>query len=294
MWGTTYSILYKSRHNLSSSIFNIFREIDDSLSMFNHHSLLSRINRNETDIVDKHFITVFECAQKVSYFSGGKYDCTAKPLIDLWGFGTTSRRGYIPTKQEIETALNYVGISECRIAEGRIEKKSRLTSFDFSSLAKGYAVDCIARMFTHNGINDYLIEIGGEIFAKGKSPYRKNWKVKVLNFSEEKVEIFLDLENKAIATSGIYLNNFNYKGDTYGHIVDSTTGYPISRNIYSTTSIGNSCMVADSLATACFLMQSQHFNKTATMFSEYELIILTNNNEIITYNDTSTKYRFEK
>ena len=139
-WGTTYHIVYASERPLDDSVLASMRLIDETLSMFNNGSTVSKINRGEIDVADTHFRTVFEISRRVWELSDGRYDPTVAPLCDLWGFGTAEPESQ-PSDDDIEEALCAVGLGECSVgSDGKVVRKSADTRFDFSSVAKGYGV----------------------------------------------------------------------------------------------------------------------------------------------------------
>ncbi|WP_289873395.1 FAD:protein FMN transferase [uncultured Duncaniella sp.] len=256
MWGTSYNIIYEAREDLGEKILETLKMIDTSLSVFNPNSLISRINRNETLQVDSHFQYLFETAKLISGLSNGVYDPTTKPLTDLW-----TQQAYndtVPSTLQLQNAKLLIGINECSIIDGEIQKKSEKTQFDFSSLAKGYGVDCIASMFKKNDVRNYMIEIGGECMAKGINPYKHIWKVRLdipKNF--ETVEIsdtYYDVFNVAVATAGNYRSLYTSSQGSIGHIINPVSCKPVKTNLISATVFAENCVTADALSTACFIM----------------------------------------
>ncbi len=259
-WGTTYHIVYASERPLDDSVLASMRLVDETLSMFNNGSTVSKINRGELDVADAHFRTVFEISRRVWELSDGRYDPTVAPLCDLWGFGTAEPESQ-PSEADVDAALGAVGLGECSVgSDGKVVRKSADTRFDFSSVAKGYGVDCIAEMFDRNGVNRYMIEIGGEIRVKGLSPRGRQWRIQVDapvgGIAHRRFGILqLGPENMAVATSGNY-RNFRYdaEGKPYGHTLSPLTGYPAISEVLSATVLATDCALADALATACMTM----------------------------------------
>lgn len=254
-WATSYHIVYKSPKNLDDSIHKIIAAIDNELSLFNPNSEVSTINDGVTDIVGSHFREVFEVSQRVNALSGGCYDVTIGPVAELWGFGRSD--GSTVNDSLIAKALESVGMADCSLTGNRIIKKSPLTRFDFSSVAKGYGIDCIADMFERNGVNDYLIEIGGEIAVRGSNREGRQWHIQIDSpeggVGHKALAIkALGPERMAIASSGNYRNfRQDSAGTTYGHTLSPLTGRPASTSVVAATVIHPSCAFADALATAC-------------------------------------------
>lgn len=261
-WGTYYHIVYSSDCLLDDSIKAELFAIDNEFSLFNPKSTVSRINSGEIDVVGGRFAAVFEMCRLVNGYSQGVYDPTVGPVADLWGFGkkeVTTR----PAQSEIDSALSCVGLRECAITiDNRIIKKSAGTTFDFSSIAKGFGIDCIAEMFERNGCNDYMIEIGGEIAAKGVNSKGQRWRIQVdspaSGLGHEALHVVeLGPERVALASSGNY-RNFRNLGDTlYGHTISPLTGYPVKGPVLSVTIRTEKCAMADALATACMASSTQ-------------------------------------
>lgn len=261
-WGTYYHIVYSSDCLLDDSIKSELSAIDNEFSLFNPNSTVSKINSGETDVVGDRFAAVFEMCRLVNLYSKGVYDPTVGQVANLWGFGKKEVMTR-PTQSEIDSALVCVGLRECAIITGnKIIKKSAGTTFDFSSIAKGFGIDCIAEMFERNGCNDYMIEIGGEIAAKGMSPKGQRWRIQVdsptSGFGHDALHVVeLGPERMALASSGNY-RNFRNLGDTlYGHTISPLTGYPVKGQLLSVTIKTEKCAMADALATACMASVTQ-------------------------------------
>ena len=262
-WGTTYRIVYSSDRNLGDSITSVLALVDSTLSVFHPGSEINRLNAGSDEIVSLHVRRVFGCARHVNALSGGAFDPTVGPLVDLWGFGPGKQHNN-PSPEEISRALRAVGIDSCSIGQnGRMCRKSPDTRFNFSALAKGYGVDLVAGMLRRNGVEDYMVEIGGEIALAGHSPRGTAWRIQVdapvrtdnpdsLHTCMEVLE--LGPEPIALATSGNY-RNYRTVGDTVvGHTIDPRTGYPARAGARSVTVMARDCMTADALATAAMAM----------------------------------------
>ncbi len=261
VWNTVYHITYSSNVLLDDSVQAVMRRVEMSLSVFNDSSVVSRINRGETDMTDSMFRRVFFESQRVNRISGGAFDPTVGALVDLWGFGTDGRDVPEPGYEAVDSARRLVGILECHIDSiGRITKKDPLTMMNFSAIAKGYGCDEIGRMFRRNGVDDYMVEIGGEIAVAGKSPRNSLWHISI----EAPVECndsvihdgmgVVEVDSCGIATSGNYRNFRVMGGQSMGHTIDPSTGRPVKKEILSATVIAPECITADALATACMVL----------------------------------------
>ncbi len=250
--GTTYSIVVKNPDkNLGGSIDSVFNEIDNTFSMFNPSSLVSRINRNETSETTPLFDECFAIAKDVYVRTGGYYDLTVKPLVDAWGFG--------PGEQQdspcVECIMEYVGMDKIHLENGRITKDDPRVQLDFSSVAKGFAVDKLSDMLESKGVTDYMVDVGGEVRAKGVNAVGKKWRIGINKpvegvLNELEAVVTFDDRLRAIATSGNYRNWFTDKdGNRRVHTIDAKTGLPAMGNILSVSVVGHRCGVADAWAT---------------------------------------------
>lgn len=179
VWNTIYSIKYEGTENLVDSIHLVLREVEMSLSPFNSQSKISAVNRGESAEVDSNITAVFRVSQYVNRLSGGAFDPTLSPLINLWGFGYESNDCHEPTSEMIDSVKRTVGIDSCYIANGKLYKKHHDTTFNFSAVTKGFGCDKVAEILRRNGADNYLIEIGGEIALGGVNDRRKPWRVMI-------------------------------------------------------------------------------------------------------------------
>lgn len=254
-WATTYHIVYSSSRDMSDSISKEIEAVNDELSLFNPASELSAVNDGLTDRIGRRFAEVFDLCRYVWEISGGVYDPTVGPVAELWGFGRNE--GINPTDSAIAVALESVGLGDCRIEGDRIIKKTAVTRFDFSSVAKGYGIDCIADMFERNGIDNYMIEIGGEVLARGVNPNGREWHIQIDSpeggMSHKALCVkALGPDRTALASSGNYRNmRTDSLGRRYGHTLSPLTGRPAETSVVSVTVEAPSCGLADALATAC-------------------------------------------
>lgn len=256
-WGTTYHIIYKSAVNLSDSITAEMRRVEHSLSMFAPESTVSRLNSGSTDSVDAYIEAVWRICGRVNHLSGGMFDPTVAPLTDLWGFGRAGREVAVPDSGKVAATLERVGFRRCRLKDGRLERPEGC-ELDFSAVAKGFGVDCVAAMLSRNGCSDYMVEIGGEVSVSGLNPDGRKWRIQidapVDGLPGENAMGVMDLTNCALATSGNYRNKRRVAADSVvGHTIDPHTGYPVQRSVVSATVVAPTCGLADALATACML-----------------------------------------
>ncbi len=254
IFGTVYSISYRSDSSLHDGIRREMERVDNSLSMFNEGSTISRINRNETATPDSMLRNIFRLAMTVSAETDGAFDITVAPLVNAWGFGF--KNGIHPTPQAIDSLRQTIGYDKIALIGDSITKADERVMLDCGAIAKGYGCDVVADYLRSKGIEDFMVEIGGEIVASGESEHKKAWRVGVSKPSDDtlatdsKIEAILSVSNMAMATSGNYRNFYYKDGRKYAHTIDPRTGYPVQHNILSATVLAENCATADAYATA--------------------------------------------
>ena len=258
VFGTVYHITYQSPQNLQKEIESQLAQVDASLSPFNKRSIITAINENRDTVVNKMFTDVFTLAMKISDITDGSFDITVAPLVNAWGFGF--KGGAMPTRHQVDSLKRLVGYRKVSLANGRVTKSDPRIMLDCSSIAKGYGCDVVAHYLRSKGIDNYMIEIGGEIVTRGISEKRLPWKIGVtkptddsLNVNQE-IQTIINVTDKAMATSGNYRNFYYKNGRKYAHTIDPATGYPVQHTILSSTVIADDCATADAYATAFMVM----------------------------------------
>lgn len=258
VFGTVYHITYQSKSNLQKDIEARLAEVDASLSPFNKQSVITAVNQNKDIEVNKMFAEVFNLAMKISDNTDGAFDITVAPLVNLWGFGF--KTGETPDKHKIDSLKALVGYKKVAIYDGKVRKSVPGVMLDCSSIAKGYGCDVVARLLKSKGIENFMVEIGGEIVTRGINEKRLPWKIGVtkptddsLNTNQE-IQTVINVTDKAMATSGNYRNFYYKNGKKYAHTIDPATGYPVQHNILSSTVIADDCATADAYATAFMVM----------------------------------------
>lgn len=258
IFGTEYHITYQSDSALDKDISKALNDVDNALSMFNKQSIISRINRNEDVLTNKMFVDVFQLAQKVSAETGGAFDITIAPMVNAWGFGF--KKGAMPTPQKIDSLKVFVGYSKVSIAKNVVKKADNRLMLDCGGIAKGYGCDVVAKLLRTKGIQNFIIEIGGEIVASGINDNKEAWTIGVEEPKNERytlnqqVKSVIKINNKAMATSGNYRNYYYKDGKKYSHIIDPRTGYPTTSNMLSATVVADNCATADAYATALMVV----------------------------------------
>lgn len=224
IFGTVYHVTYRYDKNLLSEIQRELEAFDLSLSPFNEASVISKVNRNESIEVDDWFRAVFLRSKEIYKSTGGAFDPTLSPLINAWGFGF--KNGDTITPVMIDSLLEIVGMNKVELKGGRVIKEDNRVTLNFSAIAKGYATDVIGKFLEKKGITDYLVEIGGEIIAKGKNPKGELWSVGISKPQEENdvqnsdIEEIIRFTDAAVATSGNYRNYHLVNGRKVAHTID--------------------------------------------------------------------------
>lgn len=265
VWTTEYHISYESKNNLKDSIEAVLERIDRSVSVFNSESLLSKLNANKTAEADGFFARLYATSHEVFNGSGGAFDPTVMPLVNAWGFGY--KTGRLPEKAQIDSILQFVGMDKTKLVGKKLVKEDGRTMFDFSSIAKGMACDEVGRMLARNGVENYMVEIGGEVACRGVNYRGGEWHVSVDMPIENDTAVthssalVVALDSGGVATSGNYRNYKVVDGQKIAHIINPATGYPQMTNLLSATIVAPSCMLADAWATACMAMGTERVKR---------------------------------
>lgn len=290
VWATEYTIAWQepadgepTQQAIADSVKDIIAAVDRSLSIFCDTSIVSKANRGDTVVADSLFREVIEVSQRVSALSGGRFDPTIGPLIELYGFGL-SHEQLPPSQAAIDSILPLVGISGVAIlADGTISKPHPDTRFNFSAVAKGYGVDLIADMLRRNGINNFMVEIGGEIAVEGLNSEGRPWQILVESPADDNPSadnIILSITSGGVATSGNYHTyRIDPEGNHIGHIIDASTGRPVDTDIISATVTAHDCVTADALATACMTMRSDKAVAMINGITEADAVLIVLNQE---------------
>jgi thiamine biosynthesis lipoprotein len=274
--GTTYTIQYQVQslnEDYQENIENIFHVVNRSMSAYIPTSDISRVNRGEKDIIiDKYFRTVYEFSREVYEKTEGYFDPSVGALVNAWGFGPEKPINNL-SEAQVDSIMAFTGFDKVSLsAEGKVLKEHPSITFDFNALGKGYALDLIAEMFDEKEIENYIIEVGGEIVAKGTNVKKgKKWTIGIdspIQESEQRQYMeYLRIKDRAMATSGNYRK---YRidpetGEYYVHILNAKTGYPMKNNVLSVSVLAENCMKADAYATAFMVMP---YEKTKKLLKE--------------------------
>lgn len=266
--GTTYLVKVVAddavdRAALKRRIDARLEDINRSMSTYRPDSDISRFNAmTAADVpvmVSADFVAVMAVARRLYEITDGAWDGTVRPLVNLWGFGGDARPRQVPPTEAIAAALKEIGFHHIRIHDsGALSKGIAHLSLDLASIAKGYGVDAVAGTLRKAGYGDFLVEIGGEVYAAGHridgTPWRVGINLPDPDATANKVFRAVRLENRALATSGDYRNFFVQAGRRYSHILDPRTGRPVINGVVSVSVLADNCTLADGLATGVMVM----------------------------------------
>lgn len=260
VYGTFYHIVYQSPggKDYHAEIENKFREYTLIFSPFEKTSVISKINRNEAVSPGRHFIRCFALAQEISEQTDGAFDITVAPMVNAWGFGFKNKETI--TDRLIDSLKAITGYRKVWLEKGKIVKKNPNTMLDMSAIAKGYTCDLTGEFLTQKGCKNFMVEIGGEVVAKGVNTKGLNWSIGITEpaddtlFGSSQLNAIVRLTGKALATSGNYRNFYMRNGVKYAHTINPKTGYPVQHSLLSATVMAGDCATADAFATAFMVM----------------------------------------
>ncbi|UCD31772.1 MAG: FAD:protein FMN transferase [Desulfobacterales bacterium] len=291
--GTTYHIkvvigYFEDSNELKDRIEQKLKEINHSMSTFIRDSEISKFNAlrrsGEKFYISNDFFHVVTVAEKLFRLTGGAWDGTIKPLVDLWGFGKSNIPNKIPSEKEIKNAWLNTGFHHIDISANRyLVKKQGSISLDLASIAKGFAVDQMATIIQKYGIQNFLVEIGGDGYASGLRNDGKPWKIGINqphpDAPADQVYKVLTLQNKAFATSGDYRNFFERNGKRFSHILDPRNGFPVSNGVVSVSILADTCTFADGLATAVMVLGPEEGLALVNRIDNTECLIIVRKND---------------
>ncbi|MZR62066.1 FAD:protein FMN transferase [Alcanivorax sp. DP30] len=257
--GTSWSVKFtgnpdESVDALKADIEAALEQVNAEMSTYREDSVLSQFNQAPGGTImdlPADTVTVMQAAFSISEMTGGAYDVTVGPLVNLWGFGPGADRFEPPEDSQLQAAMSRVGWQALLLDGARLLQPGDVY-VDLSSIAKGFAVDKIADLMDKHGLRSWLVEVGGELRARGTKPYGQPWRIAVERPipGVREVEQVVTLRDMAVATSGDYRNFFESGGKLYSHTIDPRTGYPVQHKLASVSVLHESAMMADGLATA--------------------------------------------
>jgi thiamine biosynthesis lipoprotein len=272
--GTTYNIKYiesegiPSPEALQKEVDRLLEEVNDQMSTYRKDSELSRFNQNQTSTpfeVSSQTATVVKEAIRLNGLTLGALDVTVGPLVNLWGFGPEARPEVVPTDEELAARKANTGIQHLTVEGNLLTKDIPNLYVDLSTIAKGWGVDVVADYIQSQGIQNYMVEVGGEMRLKGVNREGVKWRIAIEKPSadERAVQEIIEPGDMAVATSGDYRIYFECDGVRYSHIINPQTGKPIRHKVVSVTVLDKSSMTADGLATGLMVLGEEQGMKIA-------------------------------
>lgn len=274
--GTTYSLVFDSTATEpidKDMIDSIFARIDSSLSVWKKESVISAFNASDTIIVDDaHFITVYYRSVELNELTEGAFNSQIAPLVKAWGFG---KDGIKPKARFNPDSLMYLVENKIIASVDSLNHAISFTklsgqSIDVNGIAQGYSVDVLSEFLEARGAENFMVEVGGEVVAKGINESGEKWRIgidrPIEDLSQRKLEAIAEISGRALATSGSYRKFYEMDGKKYSHTIDPKTGYPVEHNLLSVSVLASNCTNADAFATAFMVMGK---NKTLQFVTEH-------------------------
>ena len=273
---TYYAVTYigKKDSTLAGQIDSLLNDFSKTASVFDSLSIVSKVNTNQEVALNEDFKALFSFSEQMSRLTGGAFDATVGPLVNVWGFGKDKQ---LKVNQEIiDSVKSYVGYKKIQWKEGKIIKADDRMQLNFNAIAKGYIVDKVAAFMRQQSYTNCLIDIGGEVYACGQK-LDENWEIGIQlptedSQGEETVDYVFALKDKAVATSGNYRRYHEENGQRFSHIINPETGQSERSNLLSVTVVADDCIRADALATALMVMgldKAMQFLKTHPEYAAY-------------------------
>jgi len=288
--GTTYHITYEygKYQDLKPAFEKILSDFDKSLSTYIPTSVISRINTNDPAAeADDYFLEVYSTSKEIYENTNGLFDVTVAPLVNVWGFGF--KPGTEVDSAGIKQMLEYVGMNKVHLEGRKVIKDDPRIMFDFNAIAQGYSVDVVSDFLNKKNVNNYMVEIGGELKCKGKNPKGEDWKIGVdrpvegNNQPGADLQAVLAVKTRSLATSGNYRKFYEKAGVKYSHTINPKTGFPVISRLLSATVLADECMVADAYATALMVMGLDEGIRFLETRNDLEAYLI--------YNDEAGNYR---
>ncbi len=260
-----YHIRYRAlaKQSFQKPIDSLLTTFNSALSTYIEDSEISRFNKSKKGIALKSpfFYPILKKTSYIHQLTQGAFDPTVMPLVNYWGFGPDKKK--ISKHQSFsDTIMEYVGWNLISYTQDSVFKKHEKVALDFSGIAKGYAVDLIAKFIEDQNVENYLVEIGGELRCRGTNSKGKSWLIGIENptfnqtdkKSQKPFARKIRLHNQAVATSGSYRNFYMIDGKKYAHTINPKTGYPVTHNLLSVSVFAPDCLTADALSTALMVL----------------------------------------
>ena len=257
-YNVTYSDINITPDSLKVIIDSVLTSIDNSLSGYNKNSILTKINNNTSHQADTIFKEIFEISYDIYKETEGMFDPSAAPLFDIWGFGFKEKEKITPEK--IDSVKQFIGMDKISVRGDSIIKNDSRTKLNFNAIAQGFSCDLVARELDRRGVENYLVEVGMEIYCKGANPSGEMWNIGVDTPEDgnmeagKKINEIISVSDAGIVTSGNYRKFYIEDGKKFSHTIDPISGYPVTHSLLSATIIASDATLADAYATYCMTL----------------------------------------
>lgn len=260
IYGTMYHIVYESLNgkDFQNELTKKLNDYNQVFSTYEPTSTISKINNNEDVKPGPLFIECYKRSMEISEITDGAFDITAGPMVNAWGFGPEDKKKMTP--EIVDSLKRITGYQKMKLKNGRIQKENPNMKLDMSAVAKGFTCDLLGNFLAEKGCENYMVEIGGEVVAKGKNEKGHVWTIGISKpdetsfFASGDLQAKVQLPENALATSGNYRNFYEEDGKRFAHTIDPKTGYPVQHSLLSTTVLADDCMTADAFATAFMVL----------------------------------------
>lgn len=278
--GTTYSIKYidSVQKVKPAEVDSLLRAIDLSMSTWVDTSIISKINNGKAGkyAIDEMFKEVYLLAQKIHQETNGAFDVSLAPVIYAWGIGFSNPRKL--EQPEVDSLMLLTGMDKFELHADSLSKKIDGAKLDFNAIAQGYSVDLLAELLEEKGIDNYMVELGGEVKAKGQNKASDDWRIgidKATDQNEEReLQAIISLHDHALATSGNYRKYYEVDGQRFSHSIDPKNGFPVKHQLLSASVISGDCGAADAYATAMMVMGTEAAKQFLASHPELQLFLI--------------------
>ena len=285
--GTTYNIKIAKKikveniQNFQNKIDSVLIYVNELFSTYIPNSEISKFNTSDSIFyISDDFKQLFLLSKNINENTKGAFDPTVYPLVKIWGFDNNGSINKLPEEKSIHNILSEIGFSKIKIKGNSLYKLNKKIKLDFSAVAKGYGVDAVSKYLLSINIQNFKVEIGGEVYCNGKK-FNRQWKIGLQNpfygSDTNKILKIISLNNMALATSGNYHNYFEIDGIRYSHTIDPSTGFPVTHDIVSVSVVAKNCATADAYATALMVLDIDKGMKLINSFEELEAVIIYGN-----------------
>lgn len=288
--GTYYHIIIYASDTIGikKGFDSIFSAVDNTFSLWNKNSLLTKLNNNEDIELNSMFVDNFNIAKQINKLTLGALDITIGGVVQAYGFANKSKQEL--SEGLLDSLLNFVGIDKVKIENNKLVKSCKETQLDFNAIAQGYTSDIISKYLIKRGVRNFIVDVGGEVYCQGEKPNKKKWNVAIEKpaespNSERTYNITINLKDKGIVTSGNYRKFYIKDGVKYSHTIDPKTARPVTHSLLSASVIAENATTADGLATAFMVMGLEKTKAFLKQHKEYAAYLIYSNEkgEMITW-----------